>query len=140
MAAVKHLIRYLQGSRELGITYSKPSKQWTHEIGLNQPNILWGFVDSDWAGCPDSSRLTKGVTLMLNGGAVAWKFKRKSVVALSSAKAKFMAASALVQEVIYACRLLENVGFPQPAPTFIYEDDRTALHGQKDLLKAVSAY
>jgi hypothetical protein len=123
MAAVKHLIRYLQGSRELGIMYSKPSNNGP----MNQPNILWGFVDSDWAGCPDSRRSTTGFTLMLNGAAVAWKSKRQSVVALSSAEAEFMAASALVQEVIYARRLLENLGFPQPAPTFIYEDNRTCI-------------
>jgi hypothetical protein len=123
MAAVKHLIRYLQGSRELGLTYSKPSNSGP----MNQPNILWGFVDSDWAGCPDSRRSTTGFTLMLNGAAVAWKSKRQSVVALSSAEAEFMAASALVQEVIYARRLLENLGFPQPGPTLIYEDNRTCI-------------
>jgi hypothetical protein len=94
---------------------------------MNQPNILWGFVDSDWSGCPDSHRSTTGFTLMLNGAAVAWKSKRQSVVALSSAEAEFMAASALVQKVIYARRLMENLGFPQPAPTFIYEDNRTCI-------------
>ena len=50
MAAAKHLIRYIQGSRELGLMYSKSSNSGP----MNQPNILWGFVDSDWAGCPDS--------------------------------------------------------------------------------------
>ena len=123
MAAAKHLVRYIQGSRELGILYSKPS----HSGPMNQPNVLWGFVDSDWAGCPDSRRSTTGYTLMLNGAAVAWKSKRQSVVALSSAEAEFMAASALVQEVIYTRCLLENLGFPQKEPTFIYEDNRTCI-------------
>ena len=123
MAAAKHLIRYIQGSRELGIMYSKPSNSGP----MNQPNVLWGFVDSDWAGCPDSRRSTTGFTLMLNGAAVAWKSKRQSVVALSSAEAEFMAASALVQEVIYARRLLENLGFPQKGPTLIYEDNNTCI-------------
>jgi hypothetical protein len=107
MAASKHLVRYIQGSSELGILYSKPSNSGP----MNQPNVLWGFVDSDWAGCPDSRRSTTGFTLMLNGAAVAWKSKRQSVVALSSAEAEFIAASALVQEVIYTRRLLENLGF-----------------------------
>ncbi len=50
---------------------------------------------------PDSHRSTTGFTLMLNGADVAWKSNRQSVVALSSAEAEFIAASALVQEVIY---------------------------------------
>jgi hypothetical protein len=92
---------------------------------MNQPNILWGFVYSDWAGCPDSHRSTTGFMLMLNGAAVAWKSKQQLVVAQSSAEAEFMAASALVQKVIYARRLLENLGFPKPEPTCIYADNRT---------------
>ncbi len=64
---------------------------------------------------------------MLNGAAVAWKSKRQSVVALSSAEAEFTAALALVQEVIYTRCLLENLGFPQEEPTFIYRDNRTCI-------------
>ena len=64
---------------------------------------------------------------MLNGAARAWKSKRQSVVAMSSAEAEFVAASSLVQEVIYIRRLLENLGFPQLEPTAILEDNRTCI-------------
>ena len=64
---------------------------------------------------------------MFNGAAVAWKSKRQTVVALSSAEAEFMAASSLVQEVIYIRRLLERLGFPQSEPTPIGEDNRTCV-------------
>ena len=123
MAAVKHLLRYLQGSRELGLKYSKPGNSGPRD----RPNMLWGFVDSDWAGCPDSRRSTSGYALMLNGAAISWKSKRQSVVALSTAEAEFIAASTMVQEVIYARRLLDQLGFPQPEPTPIYEDNTTCI-------------
>jgi hypothetical protein len=64
---------------------------------------------------------------MLNGAVVSWKSKRQNVVALSSAEAEFMAASSLVQEVIYIRRLLYNLGFPQESPTEIGEDNRTCI-------------
>ena len=98
---------------------------------MNQPNVIWRVVDSDWAECPDSRRSTTDNTLMLNGAAVAWKSKRQSVLALSSAEAEFMAASALVQEVAYARRLLENPGFPQKKLTCIYEHNHTCIAGSK---------
>ena len=79
MAAVKHLLRYLQGSHELGLKYSKPGNSCPGD----RPNMLWGFVDSDWAGCPDSRQSTSGYALMLNGAAISWKSKRQPVVALS---------------------------------------------------------
>ena len=84
-------------------------------------------MDSDWAGCPDSRRSTSGYVLVLNGAAVAWKSKRQSVVALSSAEAEFVAASAMVQEVNYIRRFLENLGFPQKLPAVVYEDNRTCV-------------
>jgi hypothetical protein len=51
MQAVKHLLRYLKGTSELGLLYSKPKNSGM----ADRPNVLWGFVDSDWAG-PGVSR------------------------------------------------------------------------------------
>ena len=64
---------------------------------------------------------------MLNWAAIAWKSKRQNVVALSSAEAEFMAASSLVQEVIYVRRLLTNLGFPQEFATEVEGDNRTCI-------------
>jgi hypothetical protein len=64
---------------------------------------------------------------MFNGAVISWKSKRQNVVALSSAEAEFMAASSLVQEVIYIRRLLDRLGFPQNDPTPIGEDNRTCI-------------
>ena len=64
---------------------------------------------------------------MLNGAVVARKSKRQNVVALSSAEAEFMAASSLVQEVIYIRRLLTNLGFPQDLASEVGEDNRTCI-------------
>ena len=94
---------------------------------LAKPNVLWGYVDSDWAGCLDSRKSTSGYILMLNGAAVSWKSKKQSIVALSSAEAEFVAASSMVQEVIYARRLLKKLGFQQSLPTSIFEDNRTCV-------------
>jgi hypothetical protein len=120
MVAAKHLLRYIKGTRDLRLSNSR-------RCPTDKLNLLWGFVDSDWAGCPDSRKSTSGYALMLNGAAIAWKSKRQSVVALSSAEAEFVAASSLVQEVIYIRRLLDNLGFPQPEPTTILEDNRTCI-------------
>ena len=68
MVAVKNLLRYLKGTKELGLTYSKPTG-----LGLtDKADLLWGYVDSDWEGCPDSRKSTSGYVLMLNGAAVSW--------------------------------------------------------------------
>jgi hypothetical protein len=118
MKAAQRVLRYLKGSKELGLQYMKSS---------DPTNILWGYVDSDWAGCLDTRKSTSGYVLMFNGCAVSWKSKRQSVVALSSAEAEFIAASSLVQEVIAVRKLLEKLGVPQQDPTAIGEDNRTCI-------------
>ena len=44
--AAKHLIRYIKGTKDLGLRFSRPCDA--------KLDTLWGYVDSDWAGCPDS--------------------------------------------------------------------------------------
>ena len=117
MEAAKHLIRYIRQTKDLSLQFSKQLS--------GKSNILTGYVDSDWAGCPDSRKSTSGYALMLNGAAISWKAKRQSVVALSTAEAEFVAASSMVQEVIYTRRILERLGFPQVQPTQIFEDNST---------------
>ena len=96
------------------------------------PDTLWGYVDSDWAGCPDSCRSTPSSVFMLNGEAILWRSKRQTTVALSSAEAGFISAPAMVQEVIYLHILhlfLSNInpGFPQEAPSPVFADNETCI-------------
>lgn len=125
LTAAKRIFRYLKKTISAGIQY-----RWFFDLPEWQRfalNVLWGFVDSDWAGCPDTRRSTSGYALMLNGAAVSWKSKRQPTVALSSAEAEYISGSSLVQEVIYLRKLLNNLGFPQPGPTVIYADNETCI-------------
>jgi len=124
MQAAKRVLRYLAGTKDLGLKFTRPSDELL--------NRLHGFVDSDWAGCLDTRKSTTGYVLMLNGAVVSWKSKRQNVVALRSSSAEaaeFMAASSLslVQEVIAVRKLLEKLGVPQQDPTAIGEDNRTCI-------------
>ncbi len=61
---------------------------------------------------------------MLNGVAVRWQLVRQQVTALSSAKAESYTALVTVAgtEVVYMCRMLEELGFKQQLPTTLWED------------------
>ena len=98
-----------------------------YHLSADPFNTLIGAMDSDWAGCPDTRRSTTGNVSMLNGAAIAWRSKRQSSVALSSAEAEYMAGSTQVQEVISLRKLLTNLGFPQHEPTIIYADNATCI-------------
>ncbi len=42
-------------------------------------------------------------------------------------EAEFISASFMVQEVIFLCKFLTNLGFPQTAPTAIFADNETCI-------------
>ena len=91
LEAAKRVFRYINKTKKLGLTYSSPVS--LPGMPVFPPNTLWGYVDSDWAGCPDSSHSTSGFIFMLNGAAISWRSKRQTTAALSSAEADFISAS-----------------------------------------------
>lgn len=120
---VVHCLRYLVNTFDLGITYTKDAAA----PAPNMQNHLFGFCDSDWAACLDTRRSMGAYLLFLNGGAVAWRSKKQTSVALSTAEAEFMAASATAQTVLWLRRILLDLGAPQLSPTALYEDNAACI-------------
>ena len=64
---------------------------------------------------------------MLAGGAVAWSSKKQSMVALSTAKAKYVAATHCAKQVIWHRSLLNEVGISLPLTSTIFLDSQAAI-------------
>ena len=86
MLAAEHVLRYLRGTYNKYILYSR-------DVPRTLRNVLWGAVDSDWAGDTDTRRSHTGYVLMLNGGAISWKSRRQDSVSLSTSEAEYVSAS-----------------------------------------------
>eukprot|EP00961_Rhodomonas_salina_P077956 1046843-Rhodomonas_salina.1 len=86
-----------------------------------------GWVDSDFAGDPDTRKSVTGYVCSLNNGPIAWKAKRQSCVTLSSTEAEFVAASICRQEIIYLQSTLRGFGYAQKATTILYEDNASCI-------------
>jgi hypothetical protein len=115
--AAKRLLRYLKGTRELGIKYG----------GHEGPMEQIGFSDSDWAVDHETRRSVTAYLFQLAGGAISWSSKLQSTVALSSTEAELMSACAAAQEAIFLRRLLTYLGIKMVGPTTIYEDNQGAI-------------
>ena len=60
--AVKKVLRYLQGTKDLMLTY------WSTDTLK-----VVGFSDSNYAGCVDDKKSTSGYIFMMAEGVVSWK-------------------------------------------------------------------
>ena len=78
-AAVKWILRYLQGTSKMSLCFGKGEL------------ILDGFINSDMAGDVDSRKSTSGYLISFTGGAVAWQSRLQKCVALSTIEAEFIA-------------------------------------------------
>jgi hypothetical protein len=68
------------------------------------PSLL-GYTDADYTGYFQTRQSTSGFIFLLNGDPVAWSSRRQPCVALSTTKAKFIAACKATKEGIWIRRL-----------------------------------
>jgi hypothetical protein len=124
IAAAKHILRYLKGTSDVGLTYSKQPKELA--------NQLYGFVDADHASDSDDRKSVGGYVLMLGGAAISWSSRKIKVVAISSFESEWYSASICGCEVTVIRRLLEEIGFPQAKPTKVFEDNAACIYSSMD--------
>ena len=63
---------------------------------------------------------------MLNNAAVSWRSPRSTNIATSTDAAELVALCSCAQEVAWVRKFLAEIGFPQLAPTTIFEDNAAA--------------
>ena len=91
----KHVLRYRMGTTEYGLWYNK-----TEGVKLQ------GFTNADWGGSPSEKKSTSRGTFNIGSTVVSWYNRKQRSVALSSAEAKYMAASEATCEAIWVRKIV----------------------------------
>jgi hypothetical protein len=104
--AAKRVLRYLCGTRTLGLEFRK-------EAGME----LTAAADSDWAGGwndqTSEARSTSGYVITIAGSVISARSKRQNCVALSSCEAEYISLALAAQEIVHCRQLLIDLGEPQ---------------------------
>lgn len=112
--AVKRIIRYLKGTMDHRLQFSKQSN----------PDLT-GYSDADWGGDAEERKSTTGYVFTKMGGAISWNSKRQDVVALSTCEAEYIALSRTAQEALWWQQLLKQLDDQQVVP--IMCDNQSAI-------------
>ena len=115
-SAVKRVFRYIKGTISYGLKFN-----------YSNNFELYGYSDSDWAGCVMSRKSTSGQLFRIGGCTVSWRSKKQSVVALSSTEAEYIALCEAAQETTWLRHLLHDIGLQQVEPTTIFEDNQGSI-------------
>jgi hypothetical protein len=98
LVAAKHVLRYLKGTLDHGLWY-----RFDHEFGL------YGYSDSDWASSIPDRKSTSVYCFSLGSSIVSWSNRKQLCVALSTARAEYVAACAASREAIWLQKLLSGL-------------------------------
>ncbi|GJV66967.1 hypothetical protein Tco_1482476 [Tanacetum coccineum] len=116
--AVKRIFRYLSGTVNQGLWYSKDSS-----ISLT------AFTDADQAGCQDHTRRSTFVSMQLLGDKlVSWSSKRQKSAAISSTEAEYIALSGCCTQVFWMRSQLTDYGLGfNKIPMYCYNKSAIVL-------------
>ena len=115
-AAIR-VLRYLKATASLRLVYKRDGSK----VGFE------AYGDASFDTCPDTSRSRTGVVLMINGCPFLWLSKMQPIVALSSAEAEYIAICDTGKEVVWARKLLQELGLLKPRPTIVHIDNQAAI-------------
>ena len=122
ITALKHLIRYLNSTAELGLVYKADAKAAFNKI--------YGYYDASHADCIDTSRSTMAFLFYVFGGPspIAWNSKLHSFVTTSSNHSEYCASAKSTRQAKALDSLCNEVGFNKLIrPIHMFSDSQGAI-------------
>jgi hypothetical protein len=84
-------------------------------------------VDADWASDINDHKSTSGFIFFFAGSPISWSSKKQMSIALSSTKAKYIAAMHTTKEALWLQHLLTNFGISSHLPTTLYINNQSTI-------------
>lgn len=114
---IAHLMRYLRGTINYGITYS------------GFPAVLEGYCDANWISDSDETKSTSGYVFTFGGGTVTWRSAKQSIIARSTMESEFVALELAGTEAEWLKNLLAGIPLGiKPTPSVsIHCDNQSAI-------------
>eukprot|EP00253_Pinus_taeda_P002778 PITA_02778 len=119
--AVKRIFKYLQGTQNYGLWYSRDTDLTLH-----------AYTDVDWAGSVDDRKSTSGGALFMGSRLVSWFSKKQSSIALSTAEAEYVAAASCCTQLLWMMQTLQDFQITCTPPISILCDNTSAISISKN--------
>ena len=119
---VKHILRYLRGTMDMGLYYPNVSKA-----------ELIGYADAGYMSDPHNARSQTGYLFTCGDTAISWRSTKQSITATSSNHAEILAIHEASREcfwlryVIHHIRGSCGLSFNKEVPTTLYEDNAACI-------------
>ena len=125
LAAVQHIMLYLRGSVDDGLTYhaNAPLEQFAPDVGTFNLHVCRPHYHVITDANLETDRSVCGVIHMLGGAAISAMSFRQHSIAPDASVAEIFAASTATTQAIHTRELLHELGLQQLHPTPIFTDN-----------------
>ncbi|XP_071700536.1 uncharacterized mitochondrial protein AtMg00810-like [Rutidosis leptorrhynchoides] len=117
MAALRRIIRYVQGTLDLGL-----------QLFSSSTSTLVAYSDAYWAGYPSTRRSTSGYYVFVGNNLLSWSSKRQHTPSRSSAEAEYRGVASAIAETCWIRNLLRELHCPLTSVTVVYCDNVSAVY------------
>lgn len=124
---IKHILRYLQGTKDLGLFYTNQSK-----------DSLIGFADAGYLSDPHNARSQTGYVFTHDGTAISWRSMKQTIAATSSNHSEILAIHEASRECVWLRLMTQHIRVDcgmtkgKQEPTVIYEDNAACIAQLKE--------
>ena len=92
----------------------------------SENNIFHGYADAAFANADNYKSMT-GYVFLGSEGAITWKSKKQTIIAMSSTESEYVALSEAGREAYWLRNLYNKLGFPQVGPTVIKSNNEGSV-------------
>ena len=122
--AAKRVLRYLKGTKDLGIVFRRDLNVMHSK---HNPVMPWGYCNANYAEDSCNQKSTSGYTCMFTGGTISWKSKKQASVSLSTTEAEYYALGITCQEAVWKKQFCQELLMSLNNPIHIYSDNTGAI-------------
>lgn len=119
MVVVKHILRYVKGTLDLGCCYEKKKEgEELHLVGYSNSDIADDIYDR---------KSTTRIAFFLVSSFISWLSQKQKAVALSSCEAEYIAATSAMCQGVWLDRLLGDLMNWNPGKVVLNIDKKSAI-------------
>jgi hypothetical protein len=130
MTAAKRVLRYLAGTKEVGLAFGSRNGDKVADSRGRDNGIsldVCCFADADWANCPVERKSVYGWVAKVNGNPISWASKKQRTVAQSTCEAELYAEAEGIKEVLWLRGMLKELGLSVATGSRVFGDNQSTI-------------